>query len=86
MLTLIACRNLLEIVGSDVAFYPTNFFQKNGILKTILSVSVASTCFSSRVQGCVLIIFLALLFTACLGRHHVGDGGGLAQAWLHYQV
>jgi len=39
MLSLIAGRNLIEIMGSDVDFDPRSIFKGKGVLKTILSVS-----------------------------------------------
>ena len=43
MLSLIAGRNLIEIVGSDIGFDPRSLLRGNGVLKTIMSVSGKST-------------------------------------------
>jgi hypothetical protein len=43
MLSLIAGRNLIEIVGSDIGFDPRSLLRGNGVLKTIMSVSSKST-------------------------------------------
>ena len=39
MLSLIAGRNLIEIIGSDVDFDPRSLLRGKGLLQTIMSVS-----------------------------------------------
>ena len=78
MLSLIAGRNLIEIVGSDIGFDPRSLLRGNGVLKTIMSVSSKSTS-----------DFLSSTLTfspACSCRDSLGDGRRLAQARFHHEI
>lgn len=40
MLSLIAGRNLIEIMGSDIGFDPRGLLKGKGVLQTIMSVRI----------------------------------------------
>lgn len=81
MLSLIAGRNLIEIVGSDIGFDPRSLLRGNGVLKTIMSVSSKAT---SDTMSSTLNYYP--LSPACSCRDSLGDGGRLAQTRFHHEI